>query len=319
MLRGAGQCTSATTARFPLPAIEGPRRAMVRLQFSIELPYAIAPPGCDFIFSVHAAQTAQQRVVQESLQLSHPLPFTVYTDAVTHTRYLRLKSGPGALSVHYAATVDIDHYQADPAQINEVAVADLPGDVLPYLYPSRYCQSDRLLRFAALEFGHRWQGYSRVQAIRDWVVERVTFRSNSSNSNTSAVDTLVEKVGVCRDFTHLMIALCRALNIPARFATGIDYGADPALGPTDFHAYVEVFLGDRWYLFDASGVAIPMGFVRLATGRDAADAAFATIFGGVSGSAPIIQIQAVPDDNGMLVVPQHVSMALSTSGPSQHR
>ena len=86
---------------------------------------------------------------------------------------------------------------------------------------------------------------------------------------------------MCRDFAHLMIALCRAVNIPARFATGTDYGADPALGPPDFHAYVEVYLGDRWYIFDPSGTAIPMGFVRFGTGRDAADVAFATIFGGV--------------------------------------
>ncbi len=287
---------------------------MVRLQFSIELQYDIAPPGSDFIFNIHAAQTPQQIVVRESLRLSQPLPYSLYTDPVTHTRYLRLKSAPGPLLVHYEATVDVDHFQADPALLGEVAVADLPGEVLPYLYPSRYCQSDRLLRFAMREFGNLWQGYSRVQAIRDWVVERVTFRSNSSDGNTSAVDTLVEKVGVCRDFAHLMIALCRAVNIPARFATGIDYGADPALGPTDFHAYVEAYLGDRWYMFDASGVAIPMGFVRLGTGRDAADSAFATMFGGVIGSAPIIQIQAVPNANHVLVVPHHVLFALSTDG-----
>lgn len=289
---------------------------MVRLQFSIELQYQITPPGSDFIFSIHAAQTAQQSVVHESLQLSQPLPYSLYTDPVTHTRYLRLKSAPGPLSVRYDATVDLDHYQADPAQVREVPVADLPGEVLPYIYPSRYCQSDRLLRFAMQEFGHRWQGYSRVQAIRDWVVERVTFRSNSSDGNTSAVDTLVEKVGVCRDFAHLMIALCRALNLPARFATGIDYGADPVLGPPDFHAYVEVYLGDRWYIFDASGVAIPMGFVRLGTGRDAADSAFATMFGGVTGAAPIIHMQPVPNAQGVLVVPQHVPFALSTDGQS---
>ncbi|MCZ4316891.1 transglutaminase family protein [Comamonadaceae bacterium G21597-S1] len=287
---------------------------MVRLQFSIELQYAIAPPGCDFIFNIHAAQTAQQTVVEESLQLSQALPSNLYTDPVTHTRYLRVKADPGPLWVRYQATVDVNHFQTDPAQLAEVPVAELPGEVLPYLYPSRYCQSDRLLRFANVEFGHLWHGYSRVQAIRDWVVERVTFRSNSSDGNTSAVDTLVEKVGVCRDFAHLMIALCRALNIPARFATGIDYGADPALGPPDFHAYVEVYLGDRWYMFDASGVAIPMGFVRLATGRDAADSAFATIFGGVAGSAPQIRIQAVPDAQGLLVMPQHVRQALSTDG-----
>ena len=132
------------------------------------------------------------------------------------------------------------------------------------------------------EFGQQWQGYSRVQAIRDWVLQRTTFTSNTSNSNTSAIDTLLETVGVCRDFAHLMIALCRAINIPARFTTGIDYGADPALGPTDFHAYVEAYLGDRWYMFDPSGTAIPMGFVRFGTGRDAADVAFATIFGTVT-------------------------------------
>ena len=289
---------------------------MVRLQFSIELPYVIEPPGSDFIFSIHAARTPQQLIAQESLQISQSLPFNLYTDPITHTRYLRLKAGPGPLSVRYDAVVDLDHYQAEPAQLGEVAVADLPGEVLPYLYPSRYCQSDRLLRFAAVEFGHLWQGYSRVQAIRDWVVERVTFRSNSSNANTSAVDTLVEKVGVCRDFAHLMIALCRALNIPARFATGIDYGADPILGPTDFHAYVEVYLGDRWYMFEASGVAIPMGFIRLGTGRDAADSAFATIFGGVTGSAPQIHIQAIPNAQGMLVEPRHVPFALSTDRQS---
>ena len=151
-----------------------------------------------------------------------------------------------------------------------------------------------------------------MQAIRDWVLNHVTFKSNSSTGNTTAVDTLIEQVGVCRDFAHLMIALCRAVNIPARFATGIDYGADPALGPTDFHAYVEVYLGDRWYLFDPSGVAIPMGFVRFGTGKDAAETAFATLFGGVLGSAPIITIQAIPDAQGVLVMPQHVPYALST-------
>ncbi len=289
---------------------------MVRLQFSIELNYEIDAPGCDFIFSIHAAQTAHQIVVGESLLISQPLSPNLYTDPVTHTRFLRLKAFAGPLTVRYDATVDLDHYTAEPGQIGEVPVANLPGPVLPYIYPSRYCQSDRLHRFAVKEFGHLWQGYSRVQAIRDWVQSRVTFRSNSSTGNTTAVDTLVEEVGVCRDFAHLMIALCRAVNIPARFATGIDYGADPVLGPTDFHAYVEVYLGDRWYIFDASGVAVPMGFVRFGTGRDAADSAFATMFGGVRGAAPVITVQAVPNAQGVLVLPQHVPYALSTDGQS---
>ena len=287
---------------------------MLRLEFSIALSYEIDPPGCDFIFSVHAAQTAHQFLVSESLGLSQNLPSVLYTDPVTHTRFLRLKAFAGPLTVRYDATVDLDHHTAQPAQLGEVAVANLPGAVLPYIYPSRYCQSDRLQRLAVKEFGQLTQGYSRVQAIRDWVLNRVTFLSNSSTGNTSAVDTLVEEVGVCRDFAHLMIALCRAVNIPARFVTGIDYGSDPALGPTDFHAYVEVYVGNRWYIFDPSGVAIPMGFVRFGTGRDAADSAFATLFGGVRGTAPVIQIKAIPNAHGVLVVPQLVPYALSTDG-----
>jgi transglutaminase-like putative cysteine protease len=287
---------------------------LVRLKFSIELHYEIDQPGCDFIFSIHAAKTRHQTVVSESLGISQSLPSNLYTDPFTNTRILRLKAFAGPLTVRYDATVDINHHTSPPEQIPEVAVANLPVSVLPYIYPSRYCQSDRLYRLAVKEFGRLWQGYSRVQAIRDWVLQRVVFRSNSSTGNTSAVDTLVDEVGVCRDFAHLMIALCRAVNIPARFATGVDFGADPILGPTDFHAYVEAYLGDRWYIFDPSGVAIPMGFVRIGTGRDAADTAFATIFGGVRGSAPLMQIEAIPDTNGTLIVPQHVPYALSTDG-----
>ncbi len=285
---------------------------MVRLQFSIELNYDITDVASDFIFNIHTAQTAAQTVVSESLAMSQPVTSSLFTDDITNARFLRFKASHGPLLVRYDATVDLNHFTAQPSQIGEVAVADLPVSVLRYIYPSRYCQSDRLHRLAVKEFGHLWQGYSRVQAIRDWVLNHVTFKSNSSNGNTTAVDTLIEQVGVCRDFAHLMIALCRAVNIPARFATGIDYGADPVLGPTDFHAYVEVYLGDRWYLFDPSGVAIPMGFVRFGTGKDAAETAFATMFGGVQGSAPIITIQAVPDAQGVLVVPQHVPYALST-------
>ena len=288
---------------------------MVRLKFSIELNYEIDAPGCDFIFSIQAAQTRHQFVVNESLFISQNLQPSLYTDPLTHTRFLRLKAFAGQLAVRYDATVDLDPYCAAPEQLDEVPVARLPGSVLPYIYPSRYCQSDRLHRLAVKEFGGLRQGYGRVQAIRDWVLNRVTFRSNSSTGDTTAVDTLVEEVGVCRDFAHLMIALCRAVNIPARFAATIDFGAAPILGPTDFHACVEVYLGDRWYLFDPSGVAIPMGFVRLGTGRDAADTAFSTIFGGVRGSAPMIAIDAIPDAQGVLTVPQHVPHALSTDGP----
>jgi transglutaminase-like putative cysteine protease len=287
---------------------------MIRLRLALELDYDIDEPGCDFIFNIHAAHTDRQQVVEERLTLSQDVQPRVETDPATRNRYLRVKALAGPLKVAYGATVDLSHHIAEPAQIGEVPVSRLPEQVLSYLYPSRYCQSDRLHRFAMREFGQQWQGYSRVQAIRDWVLQRTTFTSNTSDSNTSAIDTLLETVGVCRDFAHLMIALCRAINIPARFTTGVDYGADPALGPPDFHAYVEAYLGDRWYLFDPSGTAIPMGFVRLGTGRDAADVAFATIFGTVASSAPRLAIEAIAGADGRLVTPRHCTEALSTDG-----
>jgi transglutaminase-like putative cysteine protease len=285
---------------------------MIRLRLSLELDYEVFDPGCDFIFNIHAAHTNRQRVIEESLTLNQNVATQVETDPATLNRYLRLSARPGPLRVAYQATVDLTHYMALPEQIPEVPVARLPAQVLGYIYPSRYCQSDRLLKFAMREFGQQWHGYSRVQGIRDWVLQHTRFTQNTSNSNTSAIDTLLETVGVCRDFAHLMIALCRAMNIPARFTTGIDYGADPALGPTDFHAYVEAYLGDRWYMFDPSGTAIPMGFVRFGTGRDAADVAFATIFGSVVSSAPRISIEAVPGADGQLIMPRHCIEALST-------
>ncbi len=287
---------------------------MIRLQLAIRLDYEVFAPGCDFVFNIHAAHTARQHVLDEALTLNQPLASRVDTEPASGNRYLRLSAPPGPLSVAYRATLDLAHHTAPPAAIAEVPVAQLPASVLGYIYPSRYCQSDRLHQFAMREFGQRWQGYSRVQGIRDWVLERTTFASNTSDGKTSALDTLLEQTGVCRDFAHLMIALCRAINIPARFATGIDYGADPALGPTDFHAYVEAYLGDRWYLFDPSGTAIPMGFVRFGTGRDAADVAFATIFGPVQSAAPVIAIEAIAGADGRLVVPYHCAEALSTDG-----
>lgn len=292
---------------------------MIRIKLQVELEYQVGEgPGADFVFNIHAAQTGSQTVVDESLDISQPVTPQLHTDPATGTRCMRMHADPGPLAIAYAATIDMDHYTADPAHIPEVPVRELPPEAFQYILPSRYCQSDRLANLAMREFGHLWQGYSRVQTICDWVRSHVTFRSNTSNSTTSAVDTFVERVGVCRDFAHLMIALCRALNIPARIATGTDYGADPALGPPDFHAYVEAYLGDRWYVFDPSGTAIPMGMVRLATGRDAADVAFATMFGSVQSNAPKIRAWAVQDPARGFELPQHSSLALSTDASVGH-
>lgn len=283
-----------------------------RIDLQIELNYQVVAPAADFVFNIHVANTPRQRLRSESLVLSQALQPRIITDAFTGTRYMHVQVMPGPLKVNYAASVDLTHSKCDPSLVEEIAVRHIPSDVLVYLYPSRYCQSDRLGALAIAEFGMLACGYQRVQAIRDWVHGHVRFKSGSTNWSTSAVDTLIDRVGVCRDFAHLMIALCRGLSIPARFATGTDYGADPSLGPPDFQAYVEVYLGHRWYIFDPSGTAIPMGFVRLGTGRDAADVAFAMIFGNVASRPPIIRTVAIQDQSLGLVLPEHCIEALST-------
>ncbi|MGH6648420.1 transglutaminase-like domain-containing protein [Aquabacterium sp.] len=286
---------------------------MVRLKFSISLNYEIKDSTADFIFNLHAARNSSQTVVQETLYVSQAVPLQHVTDHLGN-RFMRLKAGQGPLMVRYEATVDIAQVYSLPSSLGEAPIAQLPMAVLPYIYPSRYCQSDQMTALATREFGHLRQGYVRAQAIHDWVQSHTKFTSMSSNSSTSALDTLSQHVGVCRDFAHLMIALCRAVNLPARFATGIDYGADPALGPTDFHAYVEVFVGGRWYIFDPSGTAIPMGFVRIGTGRDAVDVAFSTIFGTVTSEPPQISIVALTEPGAPWLMPFHRTDAVSTAG-----
>lgn len=285
---------------------------MIKLKLAIELNYTIAEASCDFIFNIHAAQTRCQSVLHEDFSSSQPVLPKFYTDPASSNRYARMRGNVGPLVIRYNATVAIAHHTSAPEFLAETPVEQLPEAVLCYLYPSRYCQSDRLYKFAISEFGQLPHGYARVDAIQNWVRKYITFTPRVTSASTSAIDTLVERVGVCRDFAHLMIALCRALNIPARFTTGIDYGADPALGPPDFHAYVEVYLSGRWYIFDPSGLAMPMGFVRFGTGRDAADAAFATLFGSVQSLSPLINAEALLEPGCTL--PFHSRDALSTDG-----
>lgn len=287
---------------------------MIRMDLQLDLQYDIDAGGADFVFNIHAAHTPSQVVMSESLVLSQQILPQLHTDPITRNRYMRLRAFPGPLKVSYKALVDITHQFVTPGLLAEVPVSRLPFEVISYLYPSRYCQSDQLIQLAMREFGSLPQGYQRVVAIQNWVRDRVKFTSNTSNSATSALDTLAQGVGVCRDFAHVMIALCRAVNIPARFTTGTDYGADPILGPPDFHAYVEVFLGQGWYIFDPSGTAIPMGFVRLGTGRDAADVSVATMFGGVKSYSPIIRAQAIGDPSYSMEQPLPSLQAVSTDG-----
>lgn len=285
----------------------------LRLRIDVALDYQVRSGEADAVLNIQAARTAHQQVLHESLTATPLLALREDLEPATGTRRLRLRAAPGPLGLHYSATLKLTHHLADPQQVPEMAVGALPAQVLPFLYPSRYCESDKLNAFAMARFGHLPPGHGRVQAICAWVQRHVVFQADSSAGTTSAADTAVQQRGVCRDFTHLAIALCRAVNIPARFVTGLDYGADPALGPTDFHAYLEAWLGQRWYLFDASGTAIPQGLMRFASGLDAADCAYATLFGDVQPLQRRLQVEAVPGADGVLRLPQHTWQAVSTA------
>ena len=284
---------------------------MIRFDLTIELDYQVLAPT-DFIFVAQPTRTDYQRVTWEQLRLSPEAPWQEEGHGSPVNRHLRVHAEPGPFHLRYDAIVDVVHHFALPADIREVPIAELPAAVLQYVYPSRYCQSDRMLDIARAEFGTMAPGYERVEAIRQWVQSRTRFQVGSSNPGTSALDTYSCGTGVCRDFAHLMISMCRALNIPARIATAIDYGADPALGPTDFHCYVEAYLGDRWYIFDPSGISPRMGLLRIGTGRDASEVAFATIFGTVQWSMPRISIRAEGDAMSGVVEPFRQEYAAST-------
>jgi transglutaminase-like putative cysteine protease len=288
---------------------------LVRFDLTIQLDYNVITPS-DFVFNIQPAQTAHQSVVWDALATLPPnIAWNEDRDPLGN-RHLRLHADPGKLNLTYGAIVDVRHHFDIPADVHETPVSELPSAVMPYIYPSRFCQSDRLANVAWEQFANMAPGYARVAAVRDWVNAHVQFKPGASFPSTSAVDTHRDRVGVCRDYAHLMITLLRALNIPARFVTSIDYGADPALGPTDFHATVEAYLGGRWYLFDPSGISPRMGLIRIGTGRDASDCAFATIFGTVESTMPMVRITATTDKFEGLVEPFRHDYAVSTDpGP----
>ncbi|MDS9469563.1 transglutaminase family protein [Paracoccus sp. MBLB3053] len=176
-----------------------------------------------------------------------------------------------------------DSGQPDPKDVTarQLAVEKLPSDVLTFLLPSRYCETDILSAYAWKCFGNEEPGWSRVQAVCDFVHKHVSFGYAYSRATRTAVDTLNEAVGVCRDYTHLAIALCRCLNIPARYCTGYisDVGQPPPHPEMDFSAWMEVYLGGQWWVFDPRNNDVRVGRVLMGRGRDAADVAFALSFG----------------------------------------
>ena len=245
-----------------------------RLQIDSTLQYAVDGPS-EFVFLIHAVNGMGQTLVQESLQIEPQIPFRTYTDGQSGNRFLRFQAQPGPLTVVYRALVD---RMIEPADVNapEVPVHDIPDDLLHYLMPTRYCESDHLGPNAADLFGQLPHGYSRVQAICEWVRGNIDYRIGSTNATTTAREVFMQRAGVCRDFAHLAVTFCRALNIPARLVSGYATFDEP---PPDFHAVFEAYLGGRWVLFDPTAMSPLDQIVRLAHGRDAKDVAFATIFG----------------------------------------
>ena len=234
-----------------------------------------------FILNVHALRTPNQTVLQESFSTGPEYKMEELRSTQNGNRYIRFEiDEPAYVNINYTALVDTNYKLIDGSQLTDVPVMQLDADVIPYLFPSRYCQSDKLFRFANSKFGSITNAFDKVLALTNWIHDNVQYLSGSTNSQTSAYDTVTELAGVCRDFAHLGIALCRALDIPARYFTGYAY----QLNPPDFHACFEAFLGHEWILFDATKLVPLNGLVKIASGRDAADAAVGTIFGNVIGT-----------------------------------
>jgi transglutaminase-like putative cysteine protease len=245
-----------------------------------------------FVFNIEAQTTDVQSVVHEHLTIEPPLEVERWTMPESGNRYFRVIAPPGQLAIDYTATVDLAPTLEDPATVGELTPAELPLATFTHLYPSRYCQSDKLERFARSTFGSFDPGYNRVNGICNWIHDYVEYEGGVSDALTSAFDTVTTRAGVCRDFSHLAIALCRTLGMPARYVSA--YASQ--LEPQDFHAVFEVYLrgpqGGSWYIFDATRMADPAGLVRIGLGRDAAEVAFCSPYGPVAFDKPEVWIEA---------------------------
>jgi transglutaminase-like putative cysteine protease len=250
---------------------------MSRISTHCELRYTVTDHST-FYFAVLAARSPYQVVTEERLIITPELVTTRTPQPSSGHDLIRVIAEPGPLWLLYDATIELSAFVPPVAPTVEPAFAELPADVLEYLLPSRYCQSDLLGRLATKAFGDHSPGFERVTGICNWVYDHLEYVPGSTDASTTAVDVLVGGAGVCRDYAHLSISLCRALGIPARYVSG--YAVD--LDPPDFHGFFEAYLGDAWYLFDATRRAPIDGLVRIAVGRDAADVAFAVLVGGAT-------------------------------------
>lgn len=265
---------------------------LIRLGYDIQFDF-LAPVPMVAMLHVHPSRAADLREPDE-LRIDPAIPVELYTDSFGNicSRFL----APVGKARLYNRTLIEDSGEPDRADPSacQVPVERLPTDVLQYLLASRYCEVDLLSNTAQELFGSTQPGWARVQSICDWVQQKVTFGYPFARSTKTALDVYTERVGVCRDFQHLALTFCRCMNLPARYVTGYlgDIGVPLSDTPMDFSAWFEVYLGDRWWTFDARHNQPRIGRVLMATGRDAADVAITTSFG----SAPLLNFAVVTDE-----------------------
>ena len=232
------------------------------------------------LLSVHPSRHHDLRTAHH-IVATPDVPMYDYIDSFGNV-CSRFTVPPGGLDLRCDFVVE-DSGLPDPVSTDaeQHPVDALPDEVVVYLLASRYCETDRLIETAWSLFGHTEPGWSRVQAIVDYVHDRIEFGYHHARSTKTAWDAHEERRGVCRDFAHLAIALCRCMNIPARYCTGYlgDIGIPPIDAPMDFSAWFQVYLGGQWHAFDARHNKPRIGRILMATGRDATDAALTTAFG----------------------------------------
>jgi transglutaminase-like putative cysteine protease len=240
------------------------------------LEYEVRTPT-HFCFNLEAAHWPTQKIVSEALAVSSGVAMHSFTDERSGNRFFRFDAPPGPLLVNYRADVEVHSEHVDE-HLPETPVGEVPDDVFRYLMPTRYCESDVLAGAAQQMFGDMAPGIGRVRSVVNWIHDAIRYQPGSTNSTTTAQEVFVQRAGVCRDFAHLGITMCRALNIPARIVVGYVWFDEP---PQDFHATFEAWIGGRWVLFDPTGMAPVDRLVRIGTGRDAKDVAFSTFFGSI--------------------------------------
>ena len=245
------------------------------------------------IFMLRPRSGWAQWIMREEFQIRPQVPVVEFTDVYGNLcQRMVMPLGDFHLSVQYRVQVsDIVDEDFFAPLLN---VQSLPPDLLHYLLPSRYCQSDQLSSLANSIVGHLPTDYRRVATLRSWVHNNITYTPGASNSSTSALDTTNSKRGVCRDFAHLGIALCRAINVPARMVVGFLH----QLNPMDLHAWFEAFIGGRWFTFDATEKVTRGNRIVVAYGRDAADVALATIFGDFTMQNMWVTVTTAPVSGG---------------------